>query len=61
MTQYQHLLKPPPKPLPISSQMSGVGELEEVKLVVGNFSKKYGGNWGRLKDEVESFGRTDEP
>ena len=58
--QYQHLLKPPPEPLSISSQMRDVEELEEVELVVENFTEEYGGNEDSLCEEVEDIGRTDE-
>jgi len=40
--------------------MSDVVGLEDVKFVVENFAEEYDGNWGRLKAEVESIGRTEE-
>lgn len=40
--------------------MSDFVGLEEIDLVVENFAEEYGGDWSRLKAEVEGIGRTDE-
>ena len=59
-SQNQHLLKPPPESLQITSQISDVVELKEVELVAENFTEEYGGVWSRLKAKVEGIGGTDE-